>query len=73
MFFIMRSLKKFTFLGSLTYEISVTVGWADWSCGLMQMLKIYANFTDEEINNKIFERYGLKNENKRQITLEGCP
>jgi len=46
---------------------------AGWSRGSMQMLKIYANFTDEEINNKIFERYGLKTENKRQVTLERCP
>ncbi|MCD4678112.1 MAG: zinc ribbon domain-containing protein [Desulfobacula sp.] len=37
------------------------------------MLKIYANFTDDEINNKIFERYSLKTEGKRQVTLEKCP
>ena len=46
---------------------------AGWSKGSMQMLKIYANFTDDEINNKIFERYGLKTEGKRQVTLEKCP
>jgi len=46
---------------------------AGWSKGSMQMLKIYANFTDDEINNKIFERYGLKTEDKRQVTLEKCP
>ena len=46
---------------------------AGWSKGSMQMLKIYANFTDDEINNKIFERYGLKTDNKRQVTLEKCP
>ncbi len=46
---------------------------AGWSKGSMQMLKIYANFTDDEINNKIFERYGLKTEDKRQVTLERCP
>jgi len=51
----------------------VTVDRAVWSRGSMQMLNIYANFTDEEINNKIFERYGLKTENKRQVTLERCP
>ena len=51
----------------------MTVDRAGWSRGSMQMLKIYANFTDEEINNKIFERYGLKTQNKRQVTLERCP
>ena len=39
----------------------------------MQMLRIYANFTDDEMNNNIFELYGLKTENKRQVTLERCP
>jgi len=46
---------------------------AGWSRGSMQMFKIYANFTDDEINQKIFERYGLKTEGKRQVTLERCP
>ncbi len=46
---------------------------AVWSKGSMLMLKIYANFTDDEINNKIFERYGLKTEDNRQVTLEKCP
>jgi len=31
-------------------------------CGSTQMLKIYANFSDKEINNSIFEKYGLKTE-----------
>ena len=39
----------------------------------MQNLKIYTNFTDDEINNKILERYCLKTEGKRQVTLEKCP
>lgn len=46
---------------------------AGWSRGSMQMLKIYANFTDNEINDRIFERYGLKTEDKRQVTLDRCP
>ena len=46
---------------------------AGWSKGSMQMLRIYANFTDDEMNNNIFELYGLKTENKRQVTLERCP
>ena len=46
---------------------------AGWSRGSMQMLKIYANFTDNEINDRIFERYGLKTDEKRQVTLDRCP
>jgi integrase/recombinase XerD len=46
---------------------------AGWSRGSMQMLKIYANFTDNEINERIFERYGLKTDEKRQVTLNRCP
>jgi len=46
---------------------------AGWSKGSMQMFKIYANFTDDEINQKIFEHYGLKTEKKRHVTLERCP
>lgn len=46
---------------------------AGWSKGSNQMLKIYANFTDGEINDQIYERYGLKKDEKRQITLEKCP
>ena len=45
---------------------------AGWSKGSMQMLRIYANFTDDEMNNNIFELYGLKTEDKRQVTLERC-
>jgi hypothetical protein len=37
------------------------------------MFKIYANFTDHEINNSIFEKYGLKTEDKRHVTLKKCP
>lgn len=46
---------------------------AGWSKGSMQMLKIYANFTDHEINDNIFEHYGLKTEKKRLVTLDHCP
>ena len=38
-----------------------------------QMFKINANFTDNEINERIFEKYGLKNEDKRHVTLKACP
>jgi len=37
------------------------------------MFKIYANFTDNEINERIFEKYGLKSDDKRHVTLKVCP
>jgi integrase len=46
---------------------------AGWSRGSTQMFKIYANFTDHEINNSIFEKYGLKTEDKRHVILKRCP
>jgi integrase/recombinase XerD len=46
---------------------------AGWSRGSTQMFKIYANFTEKEINNSIFEKYGLKTEDKRHVTLKRCP
>lgn len=46
---------------------------AGWSKGSTQMFKIYANFTDNEINDRIFERYGLKSEDNRHVTLKTCP
>ncbi len=46
---------------------------AGWSRGSTQMFKIYANFTDQEINNSIYEKYGLKVDDKRHVTLKRCP
>jgi uncharacterized OB-fold protein len=46
---------------------------AGWSRGSAQMLRVYANYTDQEINDKIYEIYGLKTDNKRHITLKACP
>lgn len=46
---------------------------AGWSRGSTQMFKIYANFTDEEINSRIFEKYGLKTDELRQVILTRCP
>jgi len=46
---------------------------AGWSKGSTQMFKIYANFTDQEINDRIFEKCGLKTEDKRHVTLKKCP
>ncbi len=51
-------------------EIKHRVG---WSRGSTKMFKIYANFTDHEINNSIFEKYGLKTEDKRHVILKRCP
>lgn len=46
---------------------------AGWSKGSTQMFKIYANFTDQEINDRIFEKCGLKTDDKRHVTLKKCP
>ncbi|MDK2834247.1 MAG: integrase/recombinase XerD [Methanolobus sp.] len=46
---------------------------AGWSKGSSQMFKIYGNFTDQEINDRIFEKCGLKTEDKRHVTLKKCP
>lgn len=46
---------------------------AGWSKGSTQMFKIYANFSDQEINDRIFEKYGLKKEDTRHVTLKTCP
>lgn len=45
---------------------------AGWAKGSSQMLEIYANFTDQDINNRIFEKYGLKKD-ERHVTLKQCP
>lgn len=46
---------------------------AGWSKGSNQMFKIYGNFTDQEINDRIYEKCGLKTEGKRHVTLKKCP
>lgn len=46
---------------------------AGWSKGSTQMFKIYGNFTDQEMNQAIYEKYGLKTESKRHVTLKTCP
>ncbi|MCX9082779.1 MAG: site-specific integrase [Candidatus Methanoperedens sp.] len=45
---------------------------AGWSKGSNQMFKIYANFTDAEINQGILNHYGLGKEEKK-VTMETCP
>ncbi len=37
------------------------------------MLRIYANYTDQEINDNIYEKYGLKKDDCRHVTLDNCP
>ena len=46
---------------------------AGWSKGSTQMFKIYSNFTDQEMNDTIYEKYGIKTEDKRHVTLISCP
>ncbi len=46
---------------------------AGWSKGSTRMFKVYANFTDKEMNDRIYEKYGIKTEDKRHITLKQCP
>jgi len=46
---------------------------AGWSKGSTRMFKIYGNFTDQQINDRIYEKCGLKTENKRHVTLKKCP
>ncbi|TQD28263.1 tyrosine-type recombinase/integrase [Methanolobus vulcani] len=46
---------------------------AGWSKGSTRMFQVYANFTDQEINDRIYEKCGLKTEDKRHITLKKCP
>ena len=37
------------------------------------MQVIYGNFTEGEINDRIWEHYGLKTEDKRSVVLKKCP
>jgi len=46
---------------------------AGWSKGSTRMFKVYANFTDEEMNDRIYEKYGIKTDDKRHIKLKQCP
>lgn len=46
---------------------------AGWSKGSSQMFKIYSNFTDQQMNDVIYTKYGLKTDNKRHVTLDKCP
>jgi len=46
---------------------------AGWSKGSTRLLKVYANFTDQQINDGIYEKCGLKTEDKRHMTLKKCP
>jgi integrase len=46
---------------------------AGWSPASKQMIITYGNFTDQEMNDGVWEHYGLKTEDKRKITLKTCP
>lgn len=45
---------------------------AGWGPDSKEMSR-YGNWTDEDLNNQIFEIYGLKKDNKRSIELKTCP
>jgi hypothetical protein len=45
---------------------------AGWARGSNMMFEIYANFTDQDINDRIYEKYGLKKDEIR-VTLKQCP
>jgi integrase len=45
---------------------------AGWSKGSNQMFKVYANFTDDEMNKQILSHYGIGGEEKK-VVLETCP
>lgn len=46
---------------------------AGWTQDSKQMQVIYGNFTEGEINDRIWEHYGLKTEDKRSVVLKKCP
>jgi len=46
---------------------------AGWTRDSKQMWQVYGNFTEAEINDRIWEHYGLKTEDKRTVTLKKCP
>lgn len=46
---------------------------AGWVKGSAQMQKVYGNWTEQEMNDGIWEHYGLKTEDRRQVTLKKCP
>ena len=46
---------------------------AGWTKDSKQMFSTYGNFADDDMNMRIFEHYGLKTEDRRQITLKKCP
>lgn len=46
---------------------------AGWTKSSNQMYKVYGNFTDQEMNEKVYDFYGLKTEDKKQVTLKKCP
>lgn len=46
---------------------------AGWTKDSKQMFSTYGNFADDDMNMRIFEHYGLKTDDRRQIVLKKCP
>lgn len=46
---------------------------AGWSKDSKQMFSTYGNFADDDMNMRIFEHYGLKTDDRRQVVLKKCP
>lgn len=46
--------------------------WAGWTPESGQLTR-YGNWTDQEMTDSIYEHYGLKKEDTRQVTLKQCP
>lgn len=46
---------------------------AAWARGSNQMMEIYANFADKQMNEHIYEKYGLKTEKEHVVKLDKCP
>lgn len=51
-------------------DINYMAGWVKDS---KQMISTYGNFADDDMNDRIFEFYGLKTEDRRQVILKTCP
>lgn len=46
---------------------------AGWSRGSTRIFEVYANYTDRQINEGIYAKYGLITHKERQIKLDKCP
>lgn len=46
---------------------------AGWTRDSKQMMRVYGNFADEDMNAQIWEHYGMKTEDTRKVVLKKCP